>query len=226
MTHYKETRNAYCNCEKRIYSGTGIFNFPAMIPQEFDLEDFEILGFNYAKGEDYPEDKIVHFYLDDYQFERVWKDPKMYAEILKPFRAVLSPDFSLYDDFPLAVNIYNHYRKQWISRYWQDLGLKMIPTLCWLDEASFDWCFDGVPKHSTVSISVIGCNKGDGRDYWTGFNKAIEVLQPERIILFKGNSPVELPNCGGAEIVEVRSGNLKGAKDFKDGVSKYNEQKR
>ena len=219
-TMYKASRNAYCNCEKRIYTGVGQFDIPMILPQEIDLTDAEVLGFNYAKGEDFPEEYICHFYLDDYQFERVWKDPDMYIDLMKRFRAVLAPDFSIYDDFPTAVNIYNHYRKHWIARYWQDHGVKIIPTLCWGDEASFEWCFDGTPKHSTVSISVVGCNKGDGRDYWTGFNKAIEVLEPSKILLFKGNSPVTLPDCGGAEIIEVRSGNLAGAKKWKDGVKK------
>lgn len=219
-TLYKATRNAYCNCEKRIYPGVGQYNIPEILPQDVDLTDAEVLGFNYAKGEDFPEEYICHFYLDDYQFERVWKDPDLYIDLMKRFKAVLAPDFSIYDDFPTAVNIYNHYRKHWVARYWQDHGVKVIPTICWGDEDSFAWCFDGTPKHSTISISVVGCNKGDGRDYWTGFNKAIEVLEPKKILLFKGNSPVTLPDCGGAEIIEVRNGNLLGAKKWKDGVKK------
>lgn len=219
---YIETRNAYCNCEKRIYPGVGPYDIPEILPQEFDLTDAQVLGFNYAKGEDFPEEWICHFYLDDYQFDRVWKDPNLYIDLMKRFRAVLAPDFSLYTDFPKAVQIYNHYRKHWIARYWQDHGVKVIPTICWSDEASFEWCFDGVPKYSTVSISVLGCNRSEQmkRDYWVGFNKAIEVVQPEKILLFKGNSPITLPDCGGAEIVEVKSGNLAGAKAWRDSVKK------
>lgn len=53
-------------------------------------------------------------------------------------------------------------------------------------------------------------------DFWVGFNKAIEVLTPKQILLFKGNSPVQLPDCNGAEIIEVISGNLAKAKTYKD----------
>ena len=224
--NYRQTRNAYCNCEKVIYPGVGPYDIPEILPQEIDLEDPEIIGFNYAKGYDFPELSICHFYLDDYQFSRVWKDPEMYIKYMKKFKAVLAPDFSLYTDFPKAVQIYNHYRKHWIARYWQENGGTVIPTICWSDGSSFEWCFDGEPRNATISISVLGCNRDDGmkENYWKGFNKAIEVLQPKRILLFKGNSPVKLSDID-AEVIEVKSGNLAGAKAFKDGISKYNKLK-
>lgn len=226
-TGYWLTKNAYCNCEKRIYWGEGPFDIPAILPQEFDLNNPSALGFNYAKGEDYPEEHICHFYLDDYQFDRLWRDPNRYISLMQKFKAVLAPDFSLYTDFPRAVQIYNHYRKHWLARYWQEHGIKVIPTICWSDEESFEWCFDGEPREATVSISVLGCNRSEQmkHDYWLGFNKAIEVLRPKRILLFKGNSPVELPDCGGAEIIEVRSGNLAGAKAYRNGVNVAPEEK-
>ena len=40
--------------------------------------------------------RIVHFFLYDYKFERVWKDPDHDIEKLKRYRAALSPDFSMY----------------------------------------------------------------------------------------------------------------------------------
>ena len=223
--NYRQTKNAYLNCEKQIFPGVGPFNIPEILPQDIDLADPEILGFNYAKGEDFPEEKICHFYLDDYQFERVWNSPSVYVKKMQKFKAVLSPDFSLYVDFPRAVQIFNHYRKHWVARYWQEHGVTVIPTICWSDEQSFEWCFDGEPRNSTISISVLGCNKNEQmkRDFWIGFNKAIEVLVPKRISLFKGNSPIKLPDCGGAEVIEVKSGNLVGAKAWTDSLKVKHE---
>lgn len=65
-----------------------------------------------------------------------------------------------------------------------------------------------------------GCNKSEQmkRDFWVGFNKAIETLTPKKILLFKGNSPIKLPDCGGAEVIEVISGNLAGAKTWADSL--------
>lgn len=190
--NYREKRGAYLNCEKRIYTGTGPFEFPMMDPVELDLEDPKVIGFNYAIGEKHPEDKIVHFYLDDYQFERVWNDPEKYVHILKRFKAVFAPDFSMYSDFPKAVQIFNHYRKMWCSAYWQEHGLKVIPTICWSDESSFEWCFDGIPKHSLISISSVGGfgNHTDNKDAWLrGYEKCLEVLEPSSVLLFGKHFP-------------------------------------
>ena len=60
-TLYKATRNAYCNCEKRIYPGVGQYNIPEILPQDVDLTDAEVLGFNYAKGEDFPEENSIPY---------------------------------------------------------------------------------------------------------------------------------------------------------------------
>ena len=146
--NYREQR-AYLNCEKRLFDGTGLYGFPEIKGEKVDLTGTEIIGFNYVLGEKHPENKVVHFYLDDYQFERVWSLPERYVDLLKQYRAVLSPDFSMYVDFPRVVSMFNHYRKQWCGAYWQEYGIKVIPTVGWSDEASFEWCFDGLPKHSS-----------------------------------------------------------------------------
>lgn len=141
---YRETRNP----------GEGKYDIPAIGQAQFEQADF--IGFNYAKSEKHPQNKAVHFFLDDYQFNRVWTYPDRYIEMLRRFRYVLSPDFSLYTDFPMAMQIYNHYRKHWIARYWQESGIKVIPTICWSSSESFEWCFDGEPTQSVVAISSLG----------------------------------------------------------------------
>ena len=170
-----------------MYPGVGQFDFPEMDPVYIDVENTEVIGFNYAIGCKRPEDKICHFYLDDYQFERVWNDPNRYTPILNRFKAVLSPDFSLYVDFPKAVQIFNHYRKMWCSAYWQEQGIDVIPTICWSDESSFEWCLDGIPKHSLISISTVGGfgNHENIKDKWlASYEKVIEILEPSEILLF------------------------------------------
>ena len=32
----------------------------------------------------------------------------------------------------------------------------MIPTICWGDEDSYEWCFDGEPVGGTVAVSSVG----------------------------------------------------------------------
>ena len=159
-----------------------------------EIDKVEWLGFNYARGTkgkgacdyDEREKQGVNFFLDDYQFESVWTRPNKYIETLKNYNVVLSPDFSLYLDFPKAVQIYNHYRKHWLAAYWQENGINVIPTICWSDEESFDWCFDGEPRNSIVAVSNVGCmkNKEARKNFMKGYNKMLEVLTPIKVLMF------------------------------------------
>lgn len=54
----------------------GKFDIPEIFKDEFCVEDFakEWISFNYAKSEKCPADKNVHFFLDDYQFDRCFNN--------------------------------------------------------------------------------------------------------------------------------------------------------
>lgn len=108
---YKTQRN-YENAQRMLFDGVGQYDIPEIELTQFNNAEF--IGFNYARNAKEPENKAVHFFLDDYQFTRVWTDPDRYVSILQRFKYVLTPDFSLYMDFPKALQIYNHYR----NRYW------------------------------------------------------------------------------------------------------------
>lgn len=150
---YKAQRN-YENVQRAIYDGIGAYSIPEIAPTQYEGCDW--IGFNYANGAKDRERKGVHFFLDDYQFMRLWVDPDKYIGMLQQFAYVMSPDFSMYTDFPKALQLYNHYRKHWLGAYWQDHGIKVIPTICWSNKESFEWCFDGEPTQSVVAVSSVG----------------------------------------------------------------------
>jgi len=201
--NYKEKRGAYLNCEKRMFDGVGQFEMPKLEPVQVDLTDPKVIGFNYAIGERHPEDKIVHFFLDDYQFERVWNDPDRYLPVLNKFKAVLAPDFSMYTDFPLPVQLFNQYRRQWCGAYWQEHGITVIPNICWSTEDSFSWCFDGIPKRSLVCISTVGgFHSKAAKEAWLkGYEKCLEALEPSEILLF-GKAFPEIKFDGPMTVVD------------------------
>jgi hypothetical protein len=151
---FMPTNKTYDNLEKMIFSGVGEYGIPEIMPEEY--KPCEWIGFNYAANTTKRAGKGVHFFLDDYQFERVWNNPDRYIEVLRDYEYVLSPDFSMYIDFPKAMQIYNHYRKHWCAAYMQMNGLRVIPTIAWSDESSFEWCFDGEPVGSVVAVSSVG----------------------------------------------------------------------
>lgn len=195
---YKETRN-YENINKRYFDGIGEYDIPKILPQDYTECDF--IGFNYATSCKNTENKGVHFFLDDYQFNRVWDNPDKYIGVLSKFSYVLSPDFSLYTDFPKALQIYNHYRKHWLASYWQENGIKVIPTICWSTTDSFEWCFDGEPTRSCVAISSVGAanSKAKKKLFLDGYSEMLNRLEPTQII-FYGNVPDE---CKG-NIIHIK----------------------
>ena len=113
--------------------------------------------------------------------------------MLLKFKYVLSPDFSMYTDYPKAMQMWKHYQKHWLGAYMEQYGIKVIPTIGWSDKESFKWCFDGEPKNSIVAVSSIGTQRYEEsrKAFLEGYNKMLEVLKPT-IILFWGNVTSEL----------------------------------
>ena len=147
----------------------------------------DLIGFNYAKTNK-KKDVGIHFYIDDYQFERLWNRPEEYTDILRQYDCILSPDFSLYMDMPMPMKIWNIYRSRQIGNYYQSQGLKVIPTISWAEPETFDFCFKGIPKGSVVSISTIGVkrNKEALKIWQQGMDAMIEEIEPSTILVYGG----------------------------------------
>lgn len=81
-------------------------------------------------------------------------------------------------------------------------GIKVIPTISWSDESSFEWCFDGEPVGGTVAVSSVGTqnNKTAKELFLNGYNEMMKRLEPETVI-FYGTIPQE---CYG-NIIRVKA---------------------
>ena len=180
------------NMDKASFEGVGKYEVPRILPMEIE-EPVEMIGFNFAAKHRHPERVGVHFFLKDYQFSRLWTSPDIYTDMLRKFRFVCTPDFSMFTDFPLALQINSHYRKHWLGAYWQSKGITVIPTICWSDERSFDWCFDGEPENSTVAVSSVGTQMERRAKslFLLGYEQMISRLQP-KMVLFHGRIPGEI----------------------------------
>ena len=154
--NYRETR--FCeNLNIMQFDTEGEYNTPILEPYHYEPTEF--VGFNYARSAKNKKEKGLHFFVDDYQFERLWREPLAYVNLIGEFHSIMTPDFSLYTDYPKAIQIYNHYRKHWLGALWQSMGYKVIPTIAWSDKDSFKWCFDGTPKGATVAVSSVGTQR-------------------------------------------------------------------
>ena len=147
----------------------------------------DLIGFNYALSSD-KKSCGIHFYVDDYQFERIWNDPEKYLETLKEYECILSPDFSLYMDMTMPVKIWNVYRSRLIGAYYQSRGIKVIPTISWAEEETYAFCFKGIPEGSIVSISTIGVKRSsEALKIWKdGVKEMIEQIKPSAILIYGG----------------------------------------
>lgn len=146
-----------------------------------------LMGFNYAltSGDS---SKGIHFYVDDYQFERIWNDPHKYIKILGEYDCVLTPDFSLYLDMPISMKIWNVFRSRLIGQMMQDEGLTVIPTVSWAEPETFDFAFDGLPEGGVMSISTVGVKQNpQAMEIWkAGTTELIKRKKPSALLVYGG----------------------------------------
>ena len=183
-------RNGH-NLELGSFELSGEYGIPALRPVQLDRR-LTWIRFNHALREPQRERYGVHFFIDDYLFQRAWHDPPRYALFLRSFPAVMTPDFSMFADYPRAVQIYNHWRKHQLGAYWQRAGMMVIPSIGWVGRDSYSWCFDGEPVGGTVAVSSVGTQKSkEGRRlFLDGYNEMLSRLKPGKIIFF-GEVPRE-----------------------------------
>lgn len=166
-----------------------VYGFPCLYPQCFSTSDidntYNFIGFNQIKR-DIPDHSILHFYLDDYQFERFWNYPSKYLNYFSKFDFVISPDFSMYINMPRSISIYNKYRNNLLSVFMQQHGINLIPCVQWADFRSYDYSFIGIPKYSCISISSQGWLKNDFSKtlFLNGFAECISRLRPVKIVYY------------------------------------------
>lgn len=162
-------------------AGTGDFEMPVIRREEVALENVQLVGYdNLSKRET---NKMVHFFLDDYKFEAVWNKPDSKVEVLKEYRAVLSPQFSVYTEMPLPLQIYNIFRSRWCGAYLQKHGVPVIPTVSWGKPTTFWFCFDGIEKGSVVAVSTLGV-RTEKTLFLQGYSEMLKRIRPEAVICY------------------------------------------
>ena len=180
------------------FGGKGKFQIP-VVPKfqakEDDFQDLRLIGFDKTRLEsDNHLDRMVHFFLYDYKFERVWKNPDTDLEKLKRYRAVLTPDFSMYTEMSPVMQLYNVFRNRWCGAYYASKGIRVIPTVSWGNENTFEFCFEGIEKGSAVAVSTYmvsehGNHKDQKEFFLKGYNEMLRRIEPETIICYNEPFP-------------------------------------
>lgn len=166
------------------YKVAGKYDLPVVRKQSINFDNLKLIRFSsIVKHETEDMDATVHFFEADECFDEVWKNPSAYIDELKQYRQVMTPDFSMYYDMPLVLQLINTFRSRWCGVYWQEHGLTVIPTIGWSDDWSFEFCFDGIETGSVVAVSTLGvrdCETG----FMTGFEEMCKTIDPEVVICY------------------------------------------
>ncbi len=98
----------------------------------------------------------------------------------------------MYLEMPIPLKMYNTFRNRWCGAYLSSKGIDVVPTVNWGDEDTFDFCFDGIEKGSTVAVSTYMVsehnNHADQKEFFMkGYNEMLRKIEPQNIICY--NTP-------------------------------------
>lgn len=170
---------------RNSFETSGKWNIPLVHKQEIKTSSLSLIAYSDTRKNDNELNckKGVHFFVDDYRFEAIYRQPERTLEKLSQYAFLLSPDFSTYADMNLWRQMESVAKNRWIGAYWQSKGFYVVPTISWSTPRSFEFCFDGVEKNATVAVGMIGCKKSHIA-FMRGYNEMLHRLEPEKIIVF------------------------------------------
>jgi len=179
---YKQTTRMDNFFRTDFERGANEWGIPETEPFTGDMTGVEWMAFGEKAKIGNAANTAIHFYIDDYKFESVWSTPDKWIDLFRQCRAVVSPDWSCYTDMPKAQQLWNHYRRQWCARYWQERGVNVISSLSWANGQVHDWNFAGIPHGTTVATSFVG----DNIDKQAGIGElklVLETVKPCKIFI-------------------------------------------
>lgn len=140
-----------------------------------------------------PQNTILHFFAEDYTFEHIWDNLDETTMAIKDFAVRTAPDFSMWQNIPEGFNYSNLLKSRCCAAYWQQNGFPTIPTVSWGSIRSFQYCLNGLPRHSVLAVCGIGNRKKDDFALWCRAMSITEdALAPIRFLIY--GEPVVIPD--------------------------------
>lgn len=174
----------------------GEFEYPTIRKQDMSLQGIDLIACSRTRPNDAETNrrKGVHFFVDDYRFNVLRRNPDAGIDKYRQYAFILSPDFSRYNEMPTWKVIEAVGMNRWQGAYWQQKGLTVIPSVGWATPYSYRFCFTGIERNAPVAITTNG-NRKSKREYLHGYYAMLERLAPSAII------------CLGTPFAEMR-GNI------------------
>ena len=158
-----------------------VYEFPLL--RKVGFKPVEGIPFNIAARAKNHE-QWLRFYIHDFSFERVWKDPNRYLPLFRRFQGVITPDYSLYREMPLVMQMWNTYRNRVLAYWLQHNGISIVPNVRWGDERTYGFAFEGLETGGTYAVCTNGCIQGKEDRYYfkKGLAEMVTHLKPDTIV--------------------------------------------
>lgn len=163
----------------------GKFQMPIVKKQDFNIDDVGLISISDTKYNDIDinRKKGVHFFVDDYKFEAVYRNPERALVRLSQYAFLCTPDFSTYTNMPYWRQLESVAHSRWCGAFWQDQGQNVLPTISWGKPDSYEFSFGAIEKYSMVAIGMIGC-KHSKEEFLAGYNVMLKTIEPSKILCF------------------------------------------
>lgn len=224
--------------EDETYMGDNFFQIPDlredMLMDEFPKDIITWAGaeatpddgkrwyfYNYGLGgtKGLPLDRsVLAFNTHDDKFLSWWENPAYYVSkmIAGGLRYAVVPDFSFYYTSPRVVHLQSVHRAQWLGRFMQEAGIKIIPRVQFSDEDSFRFNLSGIPKNPPYFECSIqntrddfGTKEESEAQQAKLLQRAIDAIEPTKGVIVYGGNPgrrvLESVNTRGAEPIWVEN---------------------
>ena len=120
----------------------------------------------------------LHFFIDDARFNAVWANPVRYLKRFQSIRGLVGFDFSLYDDYPTALNIWNRYRSHLLTQWFGEiLEVPILPVASW-DSHQPEHAALHICPHSAVAVGSYPLKGGNPTGYLAGLSALLDQVQP------------------------------------------------
>ena len=164
-----------------------------------DISKIDYLSL-YSDLQDYykTDNTCICFYQYDHIFDGVhglynsiiYQDEERlnkFRDRFKEVKYIVGPDYSLFGDFPVALQIFNIYKSR-ICMAWLKANTNaiIIPNIRWTFKFSYAYCFDGIMNGSNIAISILGQIRDNynKKMFIDGFKEVIDRIEPKSILVY------------------------------------------
>ena len=156
----------------------------------------------YKRTLNLPEDVegIVEFYIKDRALEGFWNNRKELYKKLKElkFKAIITPNFSLYEDAPRSEHLYNIQRTKRVYNEMIQEGLPVILDIIWATNEDLEFWIKEINRSNikTIAFSFMNVDtrlkaSNAWRHYLLGYKILISKISLDIEIIIAGISSVE-----------------------------------